>query len=440
MKRAHGNVSQSTNLPSSDFMQAQIRSSTPSAANSPRMYQRQALQVSGLSTGIVGNSQSVPNPTMNQVVPENRSSIRPTILSVGVIRHSPSVLNHPMSQMVSTNRNSVRPTILNVEIICNSQSVLNSPIDQLVSTNVRIVSLSNDVESRPQLTPEIFQTAIQEIIKNNLDSAIQIIGVTTLEELAYSTDVKGNTLLAHAAEFGYTKPIKILLSKVLDPQQLTKIKNNAGQTAILLAAQNGHANAITALLRGVINRQRLVEQIDAQGNSALHYAASYGHTPAITAILSDGINKQLLAEHQNNFGYSALMLAADKGYVEVIVSIFSAVNNRQQLAEQINNFGQTVLMNGLLSGTSTLAITKILESIEDPEKLIFHVNNEGLNSFTYALMRENIDAALVIFDKAKDKNALLYKKNNPDQEAAIKMMKPEIQSIFLKKFISLIIN
>ena len=121
------------------------------------------------------------------------------------------------------------------------------------------------------------------------------------------------------------------------------------------------------------------------------------------------------------------MLAADKGYVEVIVSIFSAVNNRQQLAEQINNFGQTVLMNGLLSGTSTLAITKILESIEDPEKLIFHVNNEGLNSFTYALVRENIDAALVIFDKAKDKNALLYKKNNPDQEAAIKMMKPEIQ-------------
>jgi hypothetical protein len=434
MKRAHSNVSQSTNLPSSEFMQMPIRTSTPGAVNSPHIYQRQTLQVSGLSTGIVGNSQSVLNPTMNQVVPANRSSIRPTILSVGIISHSPSLLNRPMSQMLFTNRNSVRPTILNVEIICNSQSALNSPIDQLVSTNVRIVSLSRDTVSRPQLTSEIFQTAIEKIIKNNLESAMQIIGATNIEELAYSTDVKGNTLLAHAAEYGYTKPIKILLSKVLDPQQLTQIKNNAGRTAILLAAQNGHANAITALLKGVSNRQRLVEQIDAQGNSALHYAASYGHALAITAILCDGINKQLLAERQNNFGYSALMLAADKGYVEVIVSIFSAVNNRQQLAEQINNFGQTVLMNGLLSGASALVITKILESIEDAEKLIFHVNNEGLNSFTYALVRENIDAALVIFDKAKDKTALLFKKNGPNEEAAIQMMKPEIQDLFIKIF------
>ena len=434
MKRAHSNVSQSTNLPSSEFMQMPIRTSTPSTVNSPHIYQRQALQVSGLSTGIVGNSQSVLNPTMNQVVPANRSSIRPTILIVGVIRHSPSLLNRPMSQMLFTNRNSVRPTILNVEIICNSQSGLNSPIDQLVSTNVRIISLSRDAVSRPQLTPEIFQTAIQEIIKNNLESAMQIIGVTTIEELAYSTDVKGNTLLAHAAEYGDAKPITILLSKILDPQQLTQIKNNAGKTAILLAAQNGHAKAITALLKGVSNRQRLVEQIDAQGNSALHYAASYGHAPAITAILSDGINKQLIAERQNNFGYSALMLAADKGYVEVIASIFSAVNNRQPLAEQINNFGQTVLMNGLLSGASALVITEILESIEDPEKLIFHVNNEGLNLFTYALMRGNIDAAIVIFDKAKDKTTLLFKKNDPNEEAAIQIMSPEIKDIFIKKF------
>jgi ankyrin repeat protein len=434
MKRAHSNVSQSTNLPSSEFMQMPIRTSTPSTVNSPHIYQRQALQVSGLSTGIIGNSQSVLTPTVNPVVPVNRSSIRPTILSVGVIRHSPSLLNRPMSQMLFTNRNSVRPTILNVEIICNSQSGLNSPIDQLVSTNVRIISLSRDAVSRPQLTPEIFQTAIQEIIKNNLESAMQIIGVTTIEELAYSTDVKGNTLLAHAAEYGDAKPIKILLSKILDPQQLTQIKNNAGKTAILLAAQNGHAKAITALLKGVSNRQRLVEQIDAQGNSALHYAASYGHAPAITAILSDGINKQLIAERQNNFGYSALMLAADKGYVEVIASIFSAVNNRQPLAEQINNFGQTVLMNGLLSGASALVITEILESIEDPEKLIFHVNNEGLNLFTYALMRGNIDAAIVIFDKAKDKTTLLFKKNDPNEEAAIQIMSPEIKDIFIKKF------
>ncbi len=434
MKRAHINLSQSTNLPSSDFMQTQIRSSTPSTVNPPRIYHRQALQVSGLGAEIVGNLLSVLNPSINQLIPTNPNSIIPTVLSVGIIGNSQSALNHPIVQFVSTNPGLIRPTILNVGIIYNSQSALNPPANQFTSTNIRLTTPSSDAISRPQFTSQIFPTVIAALIKNELENAMQISGARTIEELAYLTDEQGNTLLAHAAEHDHPKPIEILLSNVLKPQRLAQIKNNAGQSALLLAAKNGHANAITALLKGVTNRQQLAGQTDVQGNSALHYAASYGHPVAITAMLSDGINKQLLAEQQNNFGYSALMLAADKGHVEVITSMFSAVNNRQQLAEQINNFGQTVLMNALLSDASALVITKILESIEDPEKLIFHVNNEGLNSFTYALKRGHIDAAIVLFDKAKDKNALLYKKNNPDQEAAIKMMKPEIQELFAKKY------
>ena len=434
MKRAHINLSQSTNLPSSDFMQTQIRSSTPSTVNPPRIYHRQALQVSGLGAEIVGNPLSVLNPSINQLIPTNPNSIIPTVLSVGIIGNSQSVLNHPIVQFVSTNPGLIRPAILNVGIIYNSQSALNPPANQFTSTNVRLTTPSSDAISQPQFTSQVFPTVIAAINKNELENAMQISGARTIEELAYLTDEQGNTLLVHAAEHDHPKPIEILLSNVLNPQRLAQIKNNAGQSALLLAAKNGHANAITALLKGVKNRQQLVEQTDDQGNSALHYAASYGHPAAITAMLSDGINKQLLAEQQNNFGYSALMLAADKGHVEVITSMFSAVNNRQQLAEQINNFGQTVLMNALLSDASALVITKILESIEDPEKLIFHVNNEGLNSFTYALKRGHIDAAIVLFDKAKDKNTLLFKKNIPDQEAAIHMMKPEIQDVFKKKF------
>ncbi len=403
MKRAHINLSQSTNLPSSDFMQTQIRSSTPSTVNPPRIYHRQALQVSGLGAEIVGNPLSVLNPSINQLIPTNPNSIIPTVLSVGIIG--------------------------------NSQSALNPPANQFTSTNVRQITPSSDAISQPPFTSQVFPTVIAALIKNELENAMQISGARTIEELAYLTDEQGNTLLVHAAEHDHPKPIEILLSNVLNPQRLAQIKNNAGQSALLLAAKNGHTNAITALLKGVKNRQQLAEQTDDQGNSALHYAASYGHPAAITAMLSDGINKQLLAEQQNNFGYSALMLAADKGHIEVITSMFSAVNNRQQLAEQINNFGQTVLMNALLSGASALVITKILESIEDPEKLIFHVNNEGLNSFTYALKRGHIDAAIVLFDKAKDKNTLLFKKNIPDQEAAIHMMKPEIQDVFKNKFL-----
>jgi hypothetical protein len=42
---------------------------------------------------------------------------------------------------------------------------------------------------------------------------MQIIGVTTIEELAYSTDVKGNTLLAHAAEYGVQSQLRYCLVK-----------------------------------------------------------------------------------------------------------------------------------------------------------------------------------------------------------------------------------
>ena len=440
MKRTHSNEHRPLLGQITKIEETQSRTSIPIQENRPRMCHREGMQVNGLGAGIIGNPQAVLNPPMNQLIPTNPNSIIPTVLSVGIVGNSQSVLNHPIVQFVSTNPSLIRPTILNVGIIYNSQSALNPPANQFTSTNVRLITPSSDAISQPQFTSQVFPTITAALIKDELENAIQISGARTLEVLAYLTDEQGNTLLAHAAEHGHSKPIEILLSNVLNPQRLAQIKNNAGQSALLLTAKNGRANAITTLLKGVTNRQQLAEQTDDQGNSALHYAASYGHPVAITAILRDVSNAAQLAEQQNNFGYSALMLAADMGHVEVIASIFSAVNNRQQLAEQINNFGQTVLMNALLSGASALVITKILESIEDPEKLIFHVNNEGLNSFTYALKRGHIDAAIVLFDKAKDKNALLYKKNNPDQEAAIKMMKPEIQDIFLKKFISLIIN
>jgi hypothetical protein len=45
-----------------------------------------------------------------------------------------------------------------------------------------------------------------------------------------------------------------------------------------------------------------------------------------------------------------------------------------------------------------------------------------------------MEAALLLFDKAKDKAALLLKTNSSKQQAAIKMMTPEIQDVFLKKY------
>ena len=70
----------------------------------------------------------------------------------------------------------------------------------------------------------------------------------------------------------------------------------------------------------------------------------------------------------------------------------------------------------------------------DAEKLIFQIDKKGLNSFTFSLINGNMEAALLLFDKAKDKASLLLKKNSPNQPAAIQTMEPEIQDVFLKKY------
>ena len=128
------------------------------------------------------------------------------------------------------------------------------------------------------------------------------------------------------------------------------------------------------------------------------------------------------------------MYAAFKGHVTVIASIFNGVSNPQQLVEQRDENGQTALIFAMFSSASTLIITKILESAVDAEKLIFFMDIQGLNSFTFSLRQGNMEAALLLFDWTKDKASLLLKINSPNQPAAIKMMKPEIQDVFLKKY------
>ena len=354
----------------------------------------------------------------------------------------------------------------------HSQAVLNPSLNQLESTNVRLISLPiSHTINQPRLTQQMFPAAIAAISNDDLETAMQIVGAKSIEELAYLTDINGNTLLAYAAEHGRAKPIKVLLSKVLDPQQIMQKRNNAGFTALMIAASFGQAKAITAMLEGVGNPQQLAEQIDAKSHSALHLAAQNGHAAAITAILNDKSyaqqlaeqqdknggtalvvaavngdenvitailksvsNPQQLAEKQDKVGRTALMYAAYNGYVEVTASIFSGVSNPQQLAEKQDKSGQTALFSAIHSYVGTLIITKIFESVDDAEKLIFQIDKKGLNSFTFSLINGNMEAALLLFDKAKDKASLLLKKNSPNQPAAIQMMKPEIQDVFLKKY------
>ena len=473
MKRAHspesrpllGQIIKSEEVP--------LPTNIPNAGNPSLMIRREPSQVIGLGNGIVGNSQPLLNPPLNQLVPTNPWVNTPDRFEQAPLLNSiPNAGNPPLMAQ----RAPAQISGLGVGIVGHSQSALNTSVNQLVSTNVRLISLpispTINTINQPRLTPQMLPAAIAAISSDDLETAMQIVGVKNIEELAYLTDSKGNTLLAYAAEHGRAKPIKVLLSKVLDSQQLMQKKNNNGYTALTIAAKLGHAKAITAMLEGVSNRQQLAEQIDdargatalhyaavcghagaitailtkvsnpqqlaeqidANGPSALHHAAHNGHEAVVTAILRNVPNPQKLAEQQTNFGTLALSVAVSRGHVGAITAILTKVSNPQQLAEQQSKNGNTALMCAVNSSASTLVITKILESVDDAEKLIFQVNNQGLNSFTHALKKGNMEAALLLFNKAKDKTALLLKKNNPNQPAAIQMMKPEILEVFIKKY------
>ena len=404
---------------------------TPNTVNPPHVYQRVPTQVNEFGNGIVGQSQLAPNPPLNQLTSTNPSFVSTTRSGQAPLLNSiPNADNPPFMPK----REPTQVIRLGTGNVGQSQLAPNPSVNQLESTNIGLISPTINTIDQPRLTLQMFPAAIAAISSNNLETAMKIVGVKSIEELAYSIDVNGTTLLAYAAEYGRAKPIRILLNKVLDPQQLMQKRNNKNCTPLILAAIFGHAKAITTILQGVSNPQQLAEQWDATGVTALINAAINGHAGVITSIFSGVSNPQQLAEQQDNGGSTALMYAAYNGYVEVTASIFSGVSNPQQLAEKQDKSGQTALFSAIHSYVGTLIITKIFESVDDAEKLIFQIDNKGLNSFTYSLRQGNMEAALLLFDKAKDKASLLLKKNSPNQPAAIQMMKPEIQDVFLKKY------
>ncbi len=448
------------------------QTSIPNTVNPPHVYQRVPPQVNEFGNGIVGQSQLAPNPPVNQLTSTNPSFVSATRIGQAPLLNSmPNAGNSPFMPK----RKPAQVIRLGTGNVGHSQLAPNPSVNQLLFTNPRANSLpispTINTINQLRLTLQMFPAAIEAISKDDLETAMQTVGVKNIEELAYSTDIHGYTLLAYAAEHGRAKPIKVLLSKVLDPQQIMQKRNNAGFTALMIAASFGQAKAITAMLEGVGNPRQLAEQIDAKSHSALHLAAQNGHAAAITAILNDKSyaqqlgeqqdknggtalvvaavngdenvitailksvsNPQQLAEKQDKVGRTALMYAAFKGHVTVIASIFNGVSNPQQLVEQRDENGQTALIFAMFSSASTLIITKILESVDDAEKLIFQIDKKGLNSFTFSLINGNMEAALLLFDKAKDKASLLLKKNSPTQPAGIELMPSDYIKIFLEKY------
>ena len=186
-------------------------------------------------------------------------------------------------------------------------------------------------------------------------------------------------------------------------------------------------------IAGVSSLQELCQMKLGDRFSILTVLARDGNAKLISLLLQSVEDPQKLAEQQDIIGVTALIIATKFGHAGVITAMLSGVPNPQQLAENEVEGGITVLMAAACTGDAGL-ITKILESVDNTEALIFQTDCSGMNSFIYALQSGNTQAALVLFDWTKDKFKLMFAINSPNQLAAIQMMKPEIQDLFVKKY------
>ena len=225
MKRAHspesrpllGQIIKSEEVP--------LPTNIPNLVNPPLVYQRGPAQISGLGVGIIGNPQPVQNPSVSQLLFTNLSANSPARFEQAPLQNNIPNAGNPALML---GRGPAQESGFGNGIVGQSQPALNPSVNQLESTNVRLISLpispTINTINQPRLTHQMFPAAIAAISNDDLETAMQIVGVKNIEELAYSTDIQGYTLLAYAAEHGRAKPIRVLLSKVQDSQQLMQKK------------------------------------------------------------------------------------------------------------------------------------------------------------------------------------------------------------------------
>jgi ankyrin repeat protein len=323
-----------------------------------------------------------------------------------------------------------------VDVFGNKDEQEDINIKEFSELKISGYSSSQSIQSpsaKPKLTKEIFSQICSAQSKSDLENCMRIVGVSSLQELCEMRLVETYTVLMAVAQNGNAKLTSLSLQLVADPQKLALMSCDLGLTALMRAANEGHVEVINAILANVPNPQQVAEN-KPRDNTAMCVAIYFEEAGAITALLSGVPNPQQLAEQVCSNDENALMLAVRFGNVDCVAAVLAGVPNPKALALKITGFIHTsALMIAAIYGHVGVII-KIFEYIDDTEALIFQENFNGNNAFIFALKFRQTEAALVIFDKAKDKASLMFKQNSPDQKAAIQRMKPEILDLFIKKY------
>lgn len=140
-----------------------------------------------------------------------------------------------------------------------------------------------------------------------------------LEIVEYLFEIDGrdvSELLLHAAEYGHTDIVELLLKKGAD----IEYKDGDGDNALMLSTMNGNTETVGLLLDSGAG----IEVRNNSGSTALIYAARQDHVETVSLLLERGANIDVM----DDFGTSPLAVAKLKGNEGSAAVLNSYMENR----------------------------------------------------------------------------------------------------------------
>jgi ankyrin repeat protein len=240
---------------------------------------------------------------------------------------------------------------------------------------------------------------------------VRVAEVANVEALMHMKSDSGITVLMLAAQHGCNDAITTLLSSVSNPQAVAEKVDSHGYTALIVAIKN--TKSISALLRGVPDAYHLIAASNA---AALSYAVLYGDTLACKAMLQSvpSLSDQMClieklvikhTENENSLWWHAIIHMQSEVVKILLASVYEPTQ-RQALLQTTDGNGKAALHIAVNKNNIEMA-RNLLQGAVDAQTIIFQEDNIGMNAFMLAAKKDHTTMALIIFDKTRDKYALL---------------------------------
>ena len=252
--------------------------------------------------------------------------------------------------------------------------------------------------------------------------------------LIEKTNYCGDTLLTLAAKLGKTEMIQLIRESIGTESpwiELLLIKNYAGKTALNIAIENSNLVMIKVILINITKEQefnlmpyiarclhtkekeqRLIENAQQDEKVALKNAVVKGSAELVKILLDSEFDlkrrQNLVVKHTENenslWWHAIIHMQSD--VVKILLASVYEPTQRQALLQTTDGNGKAALHIAVNKNNIEMA-RNLLQGAVDAQTIILQEDNIGMNAFMLAAKKDHTTMALIIFDKTRDKYALL---------------------------------